>query len=214
MKKHLTVFIALFFSVYSFSQEDRKIQLWNYNKVSVPVGDKTSFEVVEKVHYTPRTSSIDLKFGDVWMSHECNDWFEYAGGFRLSHVRKNNQWLEERRPMFLSEVSKNLNNFDFSLSGRFEYRWFKEASDHFRFRQKINIDFPPILKSGLSFYTSEEAFIKLNREKTHLARIYAGLNTLNKKHFDLKIYYSLEKMKSFNYWNTTDIIGMNMNIRL
>jgi hypothetical protein len=214
MPKRFLVLIGVLISISSFSQKERKTQLWDYNKISVPLGEKTSFGVVEKIHFTPKTSSVDLKFGDLWMTHQCNNWFEYAGGFRLSYARKNGEWLEERRPMLLTEVSKDIKNFDFSLSGRFEYRWFKEAGNHFRFRQKLNIDFPPILKNGLSFFTSEEAFIKMNSEKTHLARVYAGINTFDKKHFEMKIYYSLEKMKSFNTWDTTDIIGMNMSISL
>ncbi|QGY46925.1 DUF2490 domain-containing protein [Maribellus comscasis] len=214
MPKYFFVFIAVFLSVSSFSQEERKTQLWNYNKVSVYLSPKTSLEVVEKIHYTTQTNSVDVKFGDLWLTRKCNNWFEYAGGFRMNYVRKNNSWLEERRTMLLTELSKDIKKFDFSLSGRFEYRWFKEANEHFRFRQKLNINFPPVSKWGLNFFTSEESFIKMNSEKTHLARVYAGINTINKGHFEMKIYYSLEKIKSFDYWNTTDIIGMNMNIRL
>ena len=190
------------------------MQLWNYNKVSISISGRTFFEVAEKIHYTPRTNTIDLKFGDIWLSHECNNWFGYAGGFRLSYSRKIYGWQEERRPMVLAEVSPNIKNFNFNFSGRFEYRWFEEEQNHFRFRQKLDVDFPPVTKWNLNLFAAEESFLKFNSEKIHLARVYAGINTLNKAHFKMKIYYSLEKSKSLHLWNTADIIGMNMNINL
>ncbi|MBN1985253.1 MAG: DUF2490 domain-containing protein [Prolixibacteraceae bacterium] len=214
MPKYFFIMMGIILSFSSFSQEERRVQLWNYNKISVPLGEKTALEMAEKIHYTPKTSSVDVKFGDVWMTHQCNDWLGCAGGFRLGYAKNNNEWLEERRTMFLTELSKEIKNFELGLSGRFEYRWFKTADEHFRFRQKLNIDFPPLANWGLRFFTTEESFIKMNREKTHLARVYAGINVINIKHFEIKMYYSLEKYKLLNQWNTSDIVGINMDISL
>lgn len=214
MLKLLFLLIFPILTVSSGIAQERKMQLWNYNSVSVQVWNKTSIEIVEKIHYSTEDANVNVKFGDVWLKHNPGKWFKYGAGFRMSYVRTVSGWSEERRPMLLGEFVQNYHNIKFDFSNRFEYRWFEQAQNMFRYRQKLDIDFPSVTPLKIKFFTSEEAFIKANSENLHLARFYAGINALNREHFHLKIYYSLEKSKTPEQWNTSDIMGVNMNLML
>lgn len=214
------MFRAVVLLILSFSflavhaQQERKFLIWNYNSISIDITNKTSILASEKIHYTPFESGLDLKFGDLWLKHEICNWFEYSGGFRVLYSKNDNGWVEERRPMLMGTLSKKINNFDLRFSHRFEYRLYEFIEDHFRYRQKIDIESPSLTSFGLQLFVAEETYTKLNIDRTHLARFYAGVQTLDKDHFAMKVYYVFEKNKKNFIWSTADVIGMNMSFRL
>jgi hypothetical protein len=83
--------------------------------------------------------------------------------------------------------------------------------DHFRYREEFLVEFPALTNWGMRFYTSEEAFLKLNGAGLHLARFYGGLSVVQKEHFKLKMFYALEKLELIEYWRTTDVVGLNLS---
>jgi len=208
----LLVWILFFLPFLTVSAQERAFQLWNQNAIAVNISEKTALGVSEKIHYTPKNNSIDLKFADITLDHKITDWFELGTGGRLLWIRKEFGWLEEKRPMLYGDISFGMGNFDWDFSNRIEYRFLNKAEDHFRHRQKTELNFPEIKKlNGIRFFTSIESFFKFHPDKLHLARFYTGLNALQRKHFSLKLYYVLEKNKRTNQWDTIDILGFNMN---
>jgi len=196
------------------AQNERKFQIWNFNSVSVNVAGKTSIYASEKVHYDPSESELNLKFGDLWLKHKTSKWFEYAGGFRVLYSRKVTDWVEEQRPMVMGTFSKKILKLNFDFSHRMEYRMYKFDEDHFRYRQKLDVQSPELTSFGLKLFASEETFTKFNSDRTHLARLYTGVKTFNNDHFAMQLYYVLEKNKKDRIWNTADIVGMNLSFRL
>jgi hypothetical protein len=116
--------------------------------------------------------------------------------------------------MFYADLSSGMGKFEIDFSNRIEYRFFDKAANHLRHKQKLNLDFPPIPRTALTFYTSFESFYKFNSDGFHILRGYAGLNTIDKEHFDLKIYYVFEKNKNSTNWTSIDILGINMSVAL
>jgi len=205
----------LSFASFSVSaQNERKFQVWNYNNVSVDISDKSSISSSEKIQYTPFENGLDSKFVDLWFKHETSNWFEYAGGFRVLYSKGENGWIVEQRPMIMGTFSKELKRFAIRFSNRLEYRKYEFFKNHFRYKQRLDFLSPILTSFGMQFFASEETFTKLNSERTHLARLYAGVSTINKEHFAMKLYYVFEKNKKSSVWNTTDILGMNMSFRL
>ena len=196
------------------AQQERKFLIWNYNSISAGLTNKTSISASEKIHYTPSETGLDLKFGDLWIKHKICNWFEYSGGFRVLYSRNDDGWTEERRPMVMGTFSKKIKNFDVSLSHRMEYRIYEMLEDHFRYRQKVDIESPSLTPFGMQIFTAEETFTKFDNDRTHLARFYAGIQTIAKDHFSMKVYYVLEKNKKDSIWNTADVLGMNLSFRL
>jgi len=176
------------------------------------MGKKTSLKFSEKMHFTPATSSIDLKFGDAKFQYDFNQWFAMAGGCRFLWIRQDYGWLQETRPMIYGILSTEINNFDLDFSNRISYRILNKENNHFRYWQKVVIDLPEISKPKMQFYTAFESFCKLNREKIHMFRLYAGLKTIQKENFEMKVYYAYQKNKDFSSWKTTDVIGINLDI--
>lgn len=213
MIRFLSTILFSFVLINCFSQE-RTFQFWNQNNFDVNLTPKTSIGVSEKIHYTPRNNSVNVKFADLTLDHKFYKWFEIGGGGRLLWINKEYGWLQEKRPMFYADLSSGLGKFEINFSNRIEYRFLDKASNHWRHRQKLSFDFPRISRTALQFYTAFESFYKLNSEGFHILRAYAGLNTIQKEHFDLNIYYVFEKNKNLLNWASIDILGINMNVKL
>jgi len=211
MSRFLVSVLFLLSFLISSSQE-RIFQFWNLNALDVKIMENATLGVSEKIQYTPKTNSIDLQYADITLEHKLTRWFEIGGGGRLLWMRKEYGWLREKRPMLYGNLSVNTGNFKWFFSNRIEYRFLDKADDHFRHRQIMNVNFPEIRRAGnLRFYTSIETFYKFHPDKLHLARFYAGVKTIQKEHFGLKLYYALEKKKSNSLWSAADILGVNMN---
>lgn len=208
----ILIFAFAYFSV--SAQNERKLHVWNYNKVSVDITSKTSISASEKIQYTPFEDGLNSKFGDVFFNHKTSNWVEYSGGFRVLYSRGANGWITEQRPMILGTFTKEIRKFEIDFLPRFEYRIFEHLENHFRLRQRLDIKSPSLTSFGLQLFTAEETYTKFNQDRTHLARLYAGIQTVDLEHFAMKLYYGLEKNKKNANWNTADILGMNLSFRL
>lgn len=214
MLRILFVFIFYFTLLALMAQEGRSFQIWNLNSVQGNLSSKSRIRIAEKVHYTPRADNIDVKFADIFLFRRPNNTFEYGGGFRLTRVDQEIEWLKERRYMVVGKIFNDSEKFEYGFVNRLEYRNFDKAINHFRHKQSFTLQFPEMTACKFRLYTTEETFIKFNSENFHMARLYAGLQTSGLKHLTMKIYYILEKYQRTNRWNTRDILGMNLSIEL
>jgi hypothetical protein len=211
MKKTLYIIAFLSLILNSFAQTERKFQIWNKNEIVVRPWKKISIEVAEKIHYSPEHEAADIKYLESYISHKPLNWLKYGAGFRISKLNTYSEWKQENRPMIFADFLKTYKQFSFKYSNRFEYRMFEFDIDHFRYRQEFLVEFPALTTWGMRFYTSEEAFFKLNGDGLHLARFYGGLSVLQKEHFKLKMFYAMEKLELIENWRTTDIVGLNLS---
>lgn len=213
MQKWSFIFL-LFIALFSTAQE-RQFVVWNKNGVAVAPWEKVTLEVSQKVHYSPEQNSVTLKYGEVFMEYEPKNGLEYGFGFRhsKSNAQKGNGFKENRAMLYFT-LSREIKNFELSFLNRLEYRTFKIVDDYLRHKQSLKLDFPNITTWGMKFYISEESFLKLNGTGTHMARFYTGLKALDKTHFDMKVYYVLQKTKGIDYWGTSDIVGVNLNFSI
>lgn len=199
----------------SARSQERYFTIWNKNAISVQPWDNITLGVAQKIHYSTDKNAVVLKYGELNIAHEPKKWLEYGAAFRLSYLSaKKGVWYNENRPMAFISLSKDLNMFELSFSNRLEYRMFTDFEDYFRHKQALKLDFPNLVSWGLSFYLSEESYLELNGGGTHLARFYSGVKAIDKDHFEMKLYYSLEKVKALNSWVTGDIMGLNLTLSI
>ncbi|MEE4285972.1 MAG: DUF2490 domain-containing protein [Mariniphaga sp.] len=214
MTKSLTILVFLLLFYFPVLAQERLFQFWNSNNLEVRLSEKTKIGVTEKIHFTPQSGSIDLKFGDISVKRIINSWFEAGASGRILLIRKEDGWLQENRPMIFGNFSKNVGKVELELSNRFEYRMYKTLTDHFRYRQMLTAELPLFASQWVSAYISEEGFVRFDNEKLHLARIYAGTKLKCSDTFEMKLYYVLEKNKKAAIWQTYDVVGMNLSIDL
>jgi hypothetical protein len=214
MKKTLYIIAFLSLILNSSAQTERRFQIWNKNEAAIRLGQKTSIEVAEKIHYSPERNAADLKFAELSVFRELKEWFNYGAGFRISKSNTYPGWLQEYRPMIYADFNQSYRKFDFTYSNRFEYRIFETGLEYFRYRQSFLIKLPKLASWGIQFYTSEESFFNFRSSEIHLFRVYGGLSVVQTEHFELKTYYSLEKFKPVENWKSTDIAGLNMSFVL
>ncbi|WP_321373732.1 DUF2490 domain-containing protein [uncultured Draconibacterium sp.] len=209
------ILLFLLFISFTATAQERGFVLWNKNQVNVNPWNKIDIEVSEKVHYSTTRSTLDLKYGDIFIGHQVFNWLKYGAGFRISYANlQNGDWLQENRPMLFADLGEDAGKFEFDLYNRFEYRNYKVLKNHFRYRHSFRIKFPAITDWGMQFYLQEEAFIKLNGDGAHLARVYSGLTALEKEHVEIRIYYALQKQELLNHWLTADIFGLNFSFNI
>jgi len=214
MQKLYVILLLILAGTSSFAQE-HSFELWNKNQVEIAPWEKISITVAEKMHYSPKRNTLDLKYGEIFIGHQVLNWLEYGAGFRVSSTNLQiGEWLQENRTMVYADFGKDLKNFEFDLYNRFEYRTYKSLNNYFRYRHSLRMKFPAITDWGLQFYLQEEAFIKLNGEGTHLARFYSGLTAFEKEHIEIKIYYALQKLQVLNHWLSGDIVGLNLSFEI
>lgn len=213
MLKWYALFLILL-SINSFAQE-RQLELWNKNQVTIEPWEDISIDVSEKIHYSPKRSAIDVTYGDIFIGHQILNWLEYGVGFRISCVNlQEGEWLQENRPMLFVNLARDAGNFEFDFYNRLDYRSYKSLKNHFRYRQSFRMKFPAITNWGMQFYLQEESFTKLNGDGTHLARFYSGLTAFEKEHVEIKVYYALQKREVLTRWFTTDIVGLNLSFEI
>jgi len=203
--------ILVFFVVGAMAQE-REMEIWNLNQISVKPAQNLSLKVSEKIHYSTLRSDIQLKYAELKVGYQTKQWMEFGAAYRLTSTwGVGNNWENENRAMLFIDFREPVKLFTFSFSNRFEYRNFTHLNDHFRYRQLFKVDLPSLATWGMRFYVSEEMFYKFNSDRTHLARLYAGMTVINKKHLNISTYYALQKSKLLQEWYTSDVLGLNLN---
>lgn len=206
------VIILLFFISFVSEAQDRHFVLWNKNGVEIAPWKKVTIDVAEKIHFTPQNNTINLKYGELSVSHEPKNWLDYGAGFRVSYLNlQNGNWLNENRPMAFVNLSKELKEFELCFSNRVEYRTYKELENHFRHKQSLKLNFPALAEWGMQFYVSEESYFKMNGGGTNLARFQSGVTAFEKEWFAMKVYYILEKARVIDTWLSGDILGLNLS---
>lgn len=211
MKKTILIFILSIAVIASFAQPQRGFQIWNKNEIKVQAVKNVFIDGAVKVHYSPERSAADMKYAELFLFHNPKKWFEYGGGFRVAEANLYPGWFQENRTMLIASFVGDYRKISFSFSNRFEYRSFENHFFHFRYKQDFKIKFPQLASWGMRFYLAEESFYKLNEIGLHLARFYGGLSAIQQEHFNLKMYYALEKYKLIEFWKTSDIVGLNMS---
>jgi len=209
----IILFILFMFAVLGVSSQERYFTVWNQNDLTAGLGEKLSLKVAEKIYYSPESNAIDLKYGEIALAYQLKSWLKSGIAFRHLSTFKD-KWYTENRPMAFIDLSTHLKKFSLTFSNRIEYRTFKEFENHYRHRQALNLSFPQLTDWGMQFYAYEESFYKLNGAGTHLARVVTGIKALDKKHFDVRLYYGLEKLKRSETWSTTDIVGLNLSFAI
>jgi len=207
--------IILLFCVLGVTAQEREMEIWNLNQISMKPAQNLSLKVSEKVHYSTLRSDIQLKYAELKVGYRQKRWMEYGAAYRLSSSwLVENSWENENRAMLFFDVQEPIHKFTLSFSNRFEYRSFKHLQDYFRHRQALKVDLPSLTSWGMQFYVSEESFYKFNSDGTHLARLYAGLMVIEKKHLNISTYYALQKSKLLQKWYTSDVLGLNLSFMI
>ncbi len=193
--------------------QGRYTQIWNVNSFELKINEKVSFGVTEKISYLPEAGSLSQKSGDLFIKRHLADWFEMGFSGRLVWAKQENRWLVEQRPILFSKLSTKWRNLDLDFANRLEYRMYKGLDDYFRYRQMFLLEMPHLFDiSWFNIYLAEESFFRFNDKQFHLIRFHSGTKIRYSRTFEMKFYYVLEKNRKPASWNTSDILGLNLNM--
>ena len=183
--------------------------------MNIGLSSRLTLKIAEKIHFIPEYEKFEVLFGEVFISDHPVNWMEYGAGFRVTKLQPvKDTWTTENRLMLFADFSKTIEAFKLTFGNRFEYRNFRDLSDHFRYKQTFTCQFPKIAEWGMQFYVSEESFLRLDTGNLHLARFFGGLHALKTEHFQLSLYYGLQKAILRDDWYSSDIAGLNLQFTI
>lgn len=208
-------FILFILSTFQVFGQKRELEIWNKNQVQVKPFQNIFIDVAEKVQYSIEGDLLKVKYAEINVGHSPLKWLKYGLGYRLVDYNQGSGiWLKENRLIMFSNLNQKVQEFTFTFANRLEYRSFLKAENHFRHRQSFCIYFPSIVNWGMTFYLSEETFLKFNADDMHLARFYSGLRAVKTKRLDVNLYYALQKVKSTGEWHSGDVLGLDFHLHI
>lgn len=193
----------------------RRVEIWNKNQVNVTLSPRLTLKVADRISYIPNAEKMEVVYGEVFVSDRPNNWLEYGGGYRFAKIQPVKQkWTSESRSMLFIDFTKQLTPFKLTFRNRFEHRNFSDRITRLRYKHAFIFQFPKLIKNGMQFYVSEEAFFSLNDGQLNMARFFGGLHVFANPHFRLTTYYGLQQNKLFDNWYPSDIVGMNLRFAI
>lgn len=183
--------------------------------MGVHLSEKLLLKVSEKVHYLPKSNSLDSYYGDLFLSRPVNSWMNVSAGYRIIESRTtDDDWRTENRPMLSVDLYKKQSNFSFQWYSRLDYRMYKSIDNYCRYKQGVKFQSPKLTPWNLQLFTSEELFVKLNGDGTHMARFYGGVDSAVGSRSKISAFYILQKTKSSGEWGNTDVVGLKFYIAI
>jgi len=183
--------------------------------MGVQLSEKLLLKVSEKVHYRPKSNSLESYYGDLFLSGPINNWMDVRVGYRVVKSRTTDRsWRTEYRPMFRMDFVKKQKQFLLQTYSRMEYRMYKSIDDYWRYKQGLKLQSPKFTPWKLRLFTTEELFVKLNGDGTHMARFYGGIDSAVGTRSKISAFYLLQKSKASGQWGNTDIVGMKLYIAI
>lgn len=201
-------------SANSCAYESGDFQIWNKNDEYIGIGKDTNFTMEEEFRYGENATEFfyqHYEFGFVWAFDKR---LELASGYRLALQRYKHKWLEEDEPFASITPKIDIWNFKFDNRNRLEYRHFRWASDHVRYRNRSTLKYPiPFHTIKIAPYVSDEIFISSNGTGFNQNRFWSGLEFELTKYVRSEVAYMLWTAKSQgNKWYTANVLWLKLKI--
>ncbi len=212
MKNFLFVLLLFFSTVWAFAQDNEpETYFWNTTSLSGSIHERYKFVFGQKIHYNLNNNKLEYSHFDMACYKQISSHITLGAGFRNTYSKKSYGWQNELRYMAYGIYSGQLNEIKTQITNRLEYRTFDIGKSHYRYYNKLNVEFPlSVSAHNLKPYLTEELFIKLNDENLHLVRWYAGFYLLDTKHVQSDLFYCYNIQKSWPRWTRANVVGLNL----
>lgn len=151
-----------------------------------------------------------------------NDIYDVGVGF--VYVDGSEETKQEERPYLSTTLRGKI--FDRDLSNRFmvEYRDISDASDYWRFRDKITLNSPfesldtrsvkLLNRDRFKPYIADEIFFNSNGQGFSQNRVYLGMQAKIVENVGANLYYLFQSVQdSSDQWQNNNIIGLDLTVK-
>lgn len=208
----LTTLISLLSARPALPYEDEDIQYWNQIAFEMKPAERWLVHVHEEFRLYDDASHYDYQQTDAYFAYEVTSFFSAGGGFKYLYVRDDqSNWHSEFRPHINAWLTSHAGPFVITDRNRFEYRVRQAARDEWRYRNRLDIEFPPFYKPvNFRFYAADEIFITIDNGWFNGNRIYGGFRFTLLELVDIDLFYLryyLKDQPGAKGWQTANVIG-------
>ena len=199
----------------SFAFDDRDFQLWNTKKVEVKINDSFKFKGEQEFRFGDDATDFYYNHTDVGFIYALNRYVSAELYFRHIYKKSHSEWKKEERPHIDATFKAVWQGFKFSDRPRFEYRIREDASDNWRFRNKITVKMPwKFTEWNINPYIADEIFVDLQDSKFTINRLYigSGMHIIGSLYGD--VYYLWQTEDKGSFWQDYYILGFKLGLKL
>jgi len=194
--------------------QDGDFQIWNSNGQDVKIGKATKFTLEEEFRYGETATELFYQHYDWGFAWAFDEAFELALGYRLIYERYKRKWLESDEPYTNLTWKQDIWKFKFDDRNRIEYRHFRYAPDHIRYRNKFTLKYPFDFKGmKIAPYTSDEIFVSSNGRGFNQNRFQSGLEIELNKYVKFDVSYMLQSVRGKgDKWYEANVLWLKNKI--
>lgn len=211
--------IALMISMLSIgvkthAYEEGDFQIWNTNEQEVVIGKATKFKMQEEFRYGDSASELFYQHYDWGFGWAFDKALVIDLGYRLVLEKSKNKWMESDEPYTNITPKFNLGKLRIEDRNRIEYRHFRFADDHVRYRNRFMLKHPFDFKTmKISPYISDEIFLSSNGRGFNQNRLEQGLDFDITKYVTAGISYMLQSVRGKgNKWSKANVLWFKLKI--
>ncbi len=213
MKGMMAGVVAMLASVlpaHAFDNQDW--QHWTTEALEYKVTDRWNAKVETEFYWGDDMSDLFYRHTDIGFSRKTAPWFGVGVNYRFVEQEKNGEWKQEHRPHINGTFYMTAGGLRLSDRNRVEYREREDASDFWRYRNRLRIGLPlEWAQWNIEPYVSDEVFMDSEQEQVNENRISAGLASGFLKHFKLELYYMIQSCKKNAAWVDTNVLGTSLS---
>lgn len=217
IKKLISIAITLLLlssGIAAYAYQDGDFQIWDSNIQEVFIGKSTKFMMEEELRFTENERDFFYQHYDWGFAWFFDKRFELGLGYRLIFERYKRKWREED-DIYTNLIWKHaLWKFKLEDRNRIEYRHFRFAPDHIRYRNRFIIRYPFEFKDMRVIpYAADEIFVSSNGRGFHQNRLQSGIEVEFNKYFKLDISYMLQSIRGTgDKWFTANVLWLKNKI--
>jgi len=210
----LAIIFLLSSGITAYAYRDGDFQIWNTNAQDVKIGKATKFTLEEEFRYGKGATDFFYQHYDWGFAWAFDKRFELALGYRLVFERVKHKWMESDEPYTNLTWRQDIWKFKFEDRNRIEYRHFRFADDHIRYRNRLMLKYPFEFKDmKIIPYTSDEMFIVSNGRGFSQNRFQSGLEIELTKYVKFDVSYMLQSFRGKgDKWSKANVLWLKNKI--
>jgi len=159
----------------------------------------------------PKGSTFSIPIGFIY--RDPAGWIDI--GFNRKDVydrTDTDEWvrLRENRPYININLKTILFDLDASNRIRLEYRDIEKSDNHWRFRNKLTVNFPAITKLELKPYIANDVYIRLDGTGFNKNRLYSGFSFNLAENLKADFYHLWQVRSVGNDQTDISVIGTRL----
>ncbi len=214
MKRIILTILILLIGNIADAFDNGDFQIWNTNAQELTIGKSTKFKMEEEFRYGNGGGDIFYQHYDWGFGWAFDKALGIDLGYRLVLEKPKKKWMESDEPYVNITPKFSLWKLHFEDRNRIEYRHFRFAHDHIRYRNKLAVKYPfDFKKIEIAPYVAEEIFVSSNGRGFNQNRLEQGIEFGLTKYVKMHIAYMHQSMRGKgNKWSKANVLWLKARI--